>query len=113
MILRLYSYIYLKYWKYRIGLARRKSSSPNASAAGRPGVEDAERQFIEANLWAVVATAKRYRNRGVGMLDLIQEGNIGLMTAAKTFDYARGYRSSTYSIWWVRQMIQRLILGRC
>jgi RNA polymerase primary sigma factor len=79
---------------------------------GGQGAESAERELIEANLWAVVTTAKRFRNHGFGMLDLLQEGNIGLMTAAKKFDYTRGYRFSTYAIWWVRQTILRLIQGK-
>lgn len=76
---------------------------------GGQDTEDVERQLIEANLWLVVATAKRYRNRGRGMLDILQEGNIGLMTAAKKFNYTRGYRFSTYAIWWVRRTILRSI----
>jgi RNA polymerase primary sigma factor len=80
---------------------------------GGQEAEDAERQLIEANLWAVAATVKQYRNRGLGMLDLLQEGNIGLMKAAKKFNYARGYRFSTYAIWWVRQTILQLKLGGC
>ena len=73
-----------------------------------PDPENAEKRLVEANLRLVVATAKRFRNRGYGMLDLIQEGNIGLMKAVKKFDYTRGYRFSTYTVWWVRQAIMRL-----
>lgn len=69
--------------------------------------EVAEKQLIEANLRLVVATAKRYRNRGRGLLDLLQEGNIGLMKAVKKFDYTRGFDFSTYAIWWVRQAMRR------
>jgi RNA polymerase primary sigma factor len=65
----------------------------------------AMRTLIEANLRLVVATAGRYANRGLGMLDLLQEGNNGLMKAVETFNYERGYRFSTYAIWWVRQAI--------
>jgi RNA polymerase primary sigma factor len=72
---------------------------------GGPDAEDAERQLIEANLRLVVTTAKRYRNRGRGMLDLVQGGNIGLLKAVKKFNYTRGYKFSTYAIWWVRQTI--------
>ena len=53
----------------------------------------------------MVATAKRYRKRGRGLLDLLQEGNIGLMKAAKKFNYTRGYKFSTYAIWWVRRRL--------
>jgi len=71
--------------------------------------EDAMRQLIEANLRLVVATARRYANHGLAMLDLVEEGNKGLMNAVETFDSARGYRFSTYAIWWVRQAIMRSI----
>jgi RNA polymerase primary sigma factor len=67
--------------------------------------EVAEKRLIEANLRLVVNTAKRYRGRGRGLLDLLQEGNIGLMKAAKKFDHTRGYTFSTYAIWWVRHAI--------
>ena len=76
---------------------------------GGQDAEDAERQLVEANLWLVAAIAKRYRNRGRGMLDLLQEGNIGLMKAVKKFNHTRGYRFSTYAIWWVRRAILRSI----
>jgi RNA polymerase primary sigma factor len=69
--------------------------------------EDAEKQLIEANLRLVVTIAKRCRNHGRGLLDLIQEGNIGLMRAVKEFDYTRGYKFSTYAVWWVRRTITR------
>jgi len=72
-------------------------------SGGGQDAEDAEKQLIEANLRLVVATAKRYRNRGRGLLDLLQEGNIGLMKAVRKFNYTRGYKFSTYAIWWVRQ----------
>ncbi len=81
-----------------IELAKRISS-------GGRNAEDAEKQLIEANLRLVVITARRYRNRGRGLLDLLQEGNIGLMNAVRKFNYTRGYRFSTYAIWWVRQTI--------
>lgn len=89
----------------RIGTSAEKPQDWRRIKAG----ENARERLTKANLRLVVSIAKKFRNRGVPFLDLIQEGNIGLMRAVEKFDYERGFKFSTYATWWIRQSIIRAI----
>jgi len=94
--------------KTRVGLEQFRADVELASAA-RARLRAAKKVFVEANLRLVIAIARRYADRGVPFLDLVQEGNIGLMRAVDKFDYRLGHKFSTYATWWIRQAVTRAI----
>ena len=79
----------------------------------KEGDETAVKKLVEANLRFVISVAKQYQNKGLALVDLIQEGNLGLLEAARKFDETRGFRFISYAVWWIRQAIIKAISDQC
>ena len=104
----------LKLYLRSIGRVRLLTADEEVALAKRieRGDMEAKRQMVEANLRLVVSIAKKYQGRGLGFLDLIQEGSLGLIRAVEKFDYRRGYKFSTYATWWIRQAVARAVADK-
>jgi RNA polymerase primary sigma factor len=97
-----------------VGRVRRLTPADELELGRRIAHGDAQalRRMVEANLRLVIAVAKRYHHEGLALADLVQEGNIGLLRAAQKYDYRKGYRFSTYAIWWIRQAVSRAVANQ-